>query len=113
MTAPLGCATWSGGAAVDASNLIRALGEDGAIAADSVPALMVFDGPFIYMNYKDLPEVVPGQLPRSSAPYRQLIGVPQWPDEGTVSAHALAAPAPKHVLGIEALMGTLGPTAQS
>ncbi len=83
---------------LEASSLIRALGDQGTLGAVFVPEEILFTPSGAFLNYADLPEAVPGQEPWASARYRQLFGAPQWPDQGTVSALALTTPA--HIAGM-------------
>lgn len=82
-----------GAAGVDGGNLVRMLGDQGAIALGFVPSDLVFTQRDVFLHYEDLPETVPGQLPWADASFKQLTGRPQWPDQGAVSALALTTPA--------------------
>ena len=86
-------ATNLGSVNVDSPNLIRNLGTQGPSAVPFVPVELVFGEKTIYLNYEELPEVVLGQQPWAVASFRQLIGLTQWPDEGSISAVALTTPA--------------------
>lgn len=78
---------------VDTTNLVRRLGEQGSAAANFLPGRIVFDERTVYLNYELLPTVAPGQQPWAAAKFRQLVGRPQWPDQGTIAGLALTTPA--------------------
>jgi hypothetical protein len=86
-------ATNLGSVDVDSPNLIRSLGTQGPSAVPFVPGELVFGEKTIYLNYEELPAVLLGQQPWAGASFRQLIGLTQWPDEGSISAVSLTTPA--------------------
>ena len=90
--------SFTGAIDVDATNLVRRLGSEPEDGAAFVAGRLVFTENTVYLSYEDLPEVDSDQAPWASAAYRQLVGTPAWPDQGTVSALALTTPA--HVVAL-------------